>query len=251
MNDETIASVLNNIELPNEGLVGYSTDFGLSGTLSVNRPSIPIPDYHVPLKQSDNYAFDPTAALGAPDPNLRTPYVQAWTLSLQHEIKGTIFEARYVANHSTKSFRAFDYNQVVIKENGFLDEFKKAQSNGNLALARNGTFNPAFNAAIPGSQPLNLLGQFSSRGSLNNSEVRSLIQEGQAGELAYFYQVNGYSAPIALFRNPVALGADTISNFSNSSLQLAATRRAPPAQLRPRFSGQLYFLESFERRERR
>ena len=228
VNDETIASVLNNIESPNQGLVGFSFDSGLSGTLSVGRPAIVKPDYQVPRKQSDNYAFDPTSALGLPDPNLRTPYVQAWTLGIQHEMKGTIFELRYVANHAVKSFRAFDYNQVVIKENGFLDEFKRAQRNGVLSLASTGTYDPRFNAAVPGSQRLTLFDQFSARGSLNTAAVKSLIQQGQVGELAYYYQLNGYDAPINLFRNPVALGADTITNFSNSSynsLQFDVRRR--------------------------
>src|SRR4030095_7924847 len=105
----------------------------------------------------------------------------------------------------------------IIKENGFLDEFKKAQSNGNLALARNGVFDPRFSSSIPGSQRLTLFDQFDGRGSLTSSSVRSLIQTGQAGELAFYYQLYGYTAPIALFRNPVVLGADTITNFSNSS----------------------------------
>ena len=58
--------------------------------------------------------------------------------------KGTIFELRYVANHAVKSFRAFDYNQVIIKQNGFLDEFKRAQSNGRLALASTGVWRSRF-----------------------------------------------------------------------------------------------------------
>ena len=229
INDDTIASVLNNIESPNQGLVGQSFDIGLSGTLSSNRPPVPTPAFQIPRKQSDNYADDPTSAIGIPDPNLRTPYVQSWTVGIQHEFKDTVFEARYVANHAVKLLRAFDYNQVVIKENGFLDEFKKAQSNGNLARSSFlGTFDPRFNGAIPGSQRLTLFDQFSSRGSLNTPTVKALIEQGQAGELAYYYQLNGYSAPIDLFRNPNVLGADVMTNFSNStynSLQLDVRHR--------------------------
>jgi hypothetical protein len=234
VNDETIASVLNDIESPNQGLIGTSQDFGLSGTLSQNLPKIPKPDYAIPRKQSENYAFDPTGALGIPDPNLRTPYVQAWTLGIQHEFKSTIFDLRYVANHAVKSFRAFDYNQVIIKENGFLDEFKRAYNNGNLARVATGTFDPRFNAAIPGSQRLPIFDQISladfglTRGGLTNSFIRSLVEQGQVGELAYQYQVNGFDSPVPFFRNPVVLGADTITNFSNSSynsLQFEVRRR--------------------------
>src|SRR5262249_50864342 len=73
VNDETISAILNDIESPNQGLVGQSGDFGLSGTLTNDRPKIPVPDYKIPRKQSENYVFDPTSALGIPDPNLRTP----------------------------------------------------------------------------------------------------------------------------------------------------------------------------------
>src|SRR5207253_10662179 len=49
VNDETIRSILNNIESPNQGLVGEAFDSGLSGSLSVNRPVIPKPVFQVPI----------------------------------------------------------------------------------------------------------------------------------------------------------------------------------------------------------
>ena len=228
VNDDTIVSVLNNIESPNQGLVGDIEDYGYSGTLSVNRPTIPKPVFKVPRKQSENYVNDPTSALGIPDPNLRTPYVQTWNFGIQHEIKGTIFELRYVANHSTKSFRAFDYNQVVIKENGFLDEFKRAQSNGRLARTATGIFDPRFNPSVPGSQRLNLFDQITNRGLLNQSFFRNFVEQGQVAEMAYQYQLNGFDAPIDFFRNPVALGTNAMTNYSNAtynSLQFDVSRR--------------------------
>ena len=234
VNDETISSILNNIEAPNQGLVGSAADFGLSGSISKNLPPIVKPVFQVPLKQDVNFANDPTSGLGIPDPNLRTPYVQAWTFGIQHEVKNTIFELRYVANHAVKAFRAFDYNQVIIKQNGFLNEFLKAQSNGNLALAAIGNFDPRYNPAIKGSQPLPIFDQIANpdlgltRGGLTNSFIKGLIQTGEPAELATQYQINGFTSPIAFFTNPVALGTDTITNFSNStynSLQFEARRR--------------------------
>ena len=56
----------------------------------------------------------------------RSPYVQQWNLSIQREFKGGVIDVRYVGNRSTKQFRAFDYNQVQVKNNGFLADFKKA-----------------------------------------------------------------------------------------------------------------------------
>jgi hypothetical protein len=233
VNDELVSAILNNLESPNEGLVGNSTTVGLSGTIS-SKPPVPVPTFQVPIKQSQNYANDPTAALGIPDPNLRTPYVQDYTIGIQHSWKSTIFEARYVGNHGVKEFRAFDYNQVVINQNGFLPQFNLARQNGFLSLAQAGTFNPSYNPSIKGSQPLPLFDQINApdlgltKGGLNNSFISGLIQTGEPAELAYQYQVNGFTAPVQFFPNPNALGADTITNFSNSSynsLQVEARRQ--------------------------
>ena len=79
--------------------------------------------------------------------------MQEWNLTIQHEIKSTIIEARYVGNHATKLLRGFDYNQEQIPAN-FMSDFLKAQQNGLLAQQLTGTFNPAYNRNIPGSQPL-------------------------------------------------------------------------------------------------
>ena len=45
----------------------------------------------------------------------------------------------------------------------------------------------------------------------------SLIESGQAGELAYTYQINAMNGPVDFFRNPFALGADYLTNFTNST----------------------------------
>ena len=64
------------------------------------------------------------------DPHLQQPYDQQFAFSIQHEIKGTIIEARYVGSHATKLLRGFDVNQEDVVSNGFLSDFLKAQQNG-------------------------------------------------------------------------------------------------------------------------
>ncbi len=227
VNDETIVAVRNNV-FTNAGLSATATRSGLSGRISAGRPAVATPAFKVPRTFEDNYKEDSQSAFGAPDPGLRTPYVQQWSLGIQQEIKGTVIEARYVANHATKAFRAFDYNQVVIRENGFLGDFQRALSNGNLARAARGVFDPAFNSAIPGSQPLTVFPLLVGGGLLTNATVRNLIETGQAGDLAATYQVNGLNGPVSFFRNPFALGTNIITNFSNSTynaLQVDVKRR--------------------------
>lgn len=235
VNDEIVSSILNNVEGTNEGLVGVSEEFGLSGTLSKNLPTIALPTYQVPIKQSQNFANDPTSVIGIPDPNLRTPYVQAYTFGIQHEAKHTIFELRYVGNHGTKEFRAFDYNQVNINAGGFLQQFNTARNNGFLALKQAGIFDPRYNPAIQGSQQIPIFNQILipgpggvTQGGLANSFFRGLVQTGEPAEMLYQYLINGFTTPVNFFPNPSARAADTITNFSNStynSLQFDVRRR--------------------------
>ncbi len=235
VNDELVSSILNNIEGTNEGLQGVSQQFGLSGTISKNLPAIPVPAYQVPIKQSQNFASDPTSVIGIPDPNLRPPYVQDYTFGIQHEVKNTLFELRYVGNHGVKEFRAFDYNQVNINLDGFLPQFITARNNGFLSLQQAGVFNPLYNPSIKGSQQIPIFNQIfipgrggTPQGGLATSDFSDLVQTGEPAELLYQYLINGFSTPVNFFPNPVARAADTITNFSNSSynsLQFDARRR--------------------------
>jgi hypothetical protein len=211
----------------NSGLQGLTTGFGMSGRVSTGLPKIVQPTYQIPRKQSDNYALDPTSVITLVDPNLNRPHVQQYSFGIQHDVKGTLLEARYVGNHVVGAYRAFDFNQVNIKDNGFLADFQRAQKNGLLALAANGNFNPNFNGNLPGSQPLTVFPKLA-RGVLNNSDVLNLIQTGEPGQLATVLQVDGLNGSVNFFPNPNALAADMLTNYSSSSynsLQLVARRR--------------------------
>ena len=86
-----------------------------------------------------NFAINSGNLIETFDPKLRTPYVQQWSFGIEREIgRNTAIEIRYVGNHGTKLYHAFDLNEVNIFENGFLQEFKNAQAN--LALQNNTTF---------------------------------------------------------------------------------------------------------------
>lgn len=226
VNDQALLAG-NGIAELNAGLLGESYDSGLEAMIRTGLPRIPTPDFKVPRTFADNYDEDPSTAFGLVNPNLRTPYVQQWTLGLQQEIKGSIVEVRYVGNHSVGGLRAFDYNQVIIRENGFLEDFNRARRNGFLALASTGVFNPAYNSSIAGSQPLTVFPRLS-RNALTSNTYRNLIESGQVGELAASYQINGANGPVDFFPNPVALGADYLTNYSHSTynaLQAEVRRR--------------------------
>jgi hypothetical protein len=73
------------------------------------------------------------------DPNLQVPYSQTWTAGWQRKLTSDFaFEARYVGTRSLQSWQTYNYNEINIVENGFLDEFRLAQANlaANIAAGR-------------------------------------------------------------------------------------------------------------------
>ncbi|MBI3697812.1 MAG: TonB-dependent receptor, partial [Acidobacteria bacterium] len=159
VNDQVLLAA-ENATFQNHGLQAQLELDDLVTTMSGKLPAFTLPKFQVPRTAADNFDIDPTAALFAVDPRLRTPYVQQWTFGIQRQVThNTVFEVRYAGNKGTKLLRGFDYNQVIIRQNGFLDDFLRARNNGFLAQARTGTFNPAFNASIPGSQQLTVFPQ--------------------------------------------------------------------------------------------
>jgi hypothetical protein len=227
VNDQVLLSAQNMLEA-NAGLTGFASDSGLTARVSVNLPAIPVPTYKVPLTAADNYENNPFNTVGMVDPGLRTPYVQQYSVGIEHEFRSTIFKIHYVGNHGVGEYRAFDFNQVDIKSNGFLADFLRAQSNGFISQAQLGNFNPAYNSNLQGSQVLTVFPNLASRGLLNNGTIRNLIQSGRVGELAGVYQINRLNGSVNFFQNLNALGTDMLTTYSSSSynsLQLQATHR--------------------------
>ena len=101
------------------------------------------------------------------DPNLQVPYAQTWTAGWQRKLTSDMaVEARYVGTRSLQSWQTYNYNEINIVENGFLNEFRLAQANlqANIAAGRGNTFAlhrrgtgtsplPIFLAYFNGSQP--------------------------------------------------------------------------------------------------
>ena len=64
------------------------------------------------------------------DRNLQVPYAQSYTAGWQRALnRTTAFEIRYVGTRFLQNFVDYNVNEVNVKENGFLDEFRVAQAN--------------------------------------------------------------------------------------------------------------------------
>jgi hypothetical protein len=84
-------------------------------------------DYKSVINQADQ-TFART--ISGFDPTLRAPYTVNWNLGFQREVWANgVIEARYVGTQTHLAWRTSNLNEINIFENGFLQEFKNAQSN--------------------------------------------------------------------------------------------------------------------------
>jgi hypothetical protein len=115
----------------------FPTLFPPGSVLYRNRANFPVRT-DLPTSQQASLLAGPTNSVNAFDPNLKPGYVQSWAFGIQRELsKDTVLEVRYVGNHGTKLWRQIELNQVNISNNGFLDEFKRAQNNLAIFTAAN------------------------------------------------------------------------------------------------------------------
>jgi hypothetical protein len=157
------------------------------------------PVYPRPITSADSeFAFDP---------NLKTGYVDSWSVGYQRELdKNTVVEVRYVGNRGKDMFRLYSLNETNTIENGFAAEFLKAQNNFylNQAAGKGNTF--AYFADVPGSSPLPIFQSYYT-GNANSASYTS-TQYTNSGN------INALSK-----NNPNVIGLA-------ASLETDATRRA-------------------------
>lgn len=206
VNEETLTVVRNAIDTN----AGLSTTSQLVNQFTRLAQGIPQPTatFRVPRTFADQLALSPTSAAATIDPNIRQPYIHQITFGISRELGGWFrdfaVEARYVSTLGRDLWRGLDFNQMTAgNSQAFLDDFRRARSNGFLAQTATGAFNPNFNASIAGSQQLTFLPNIGATGAtaalLNNINVRNLIQQGQPAGLADFYVSNRIAGSAAAF----------------------------------------------------
>jgi hypothetical protein len=88
------------------------------------------------------------------EPGLQVPYAMTWTGGWQRKVGSSmVVEARYVGTRSLQSWQTYNYNEINIVENGFLNEFRLAQQNLAANIAADGRNTFAYTGA-PGTSPL-------------------------------------------------------------------------------------------------
>jgi hypothetical protein len=91
----------------------------------------------------------------------------------------------------------------------------RAFNNATISAQQTGRFDPSYSG--PGSQPLTVFPKISQGGLLTNATIVNLIQTGQVGNLAHMYQTNLLNGGVNFYRNPLILGANLMTNYSNAT----------------------------------
>jgi carboxypeptidase family protein len=154
------------------------------------------------------------------DPNLRLPYSQSWTLSLQRALGSKMaVDLRYIGTRGRDLWANVDYNEANVVENGFLNEFRLAQQNlqSNIRAGRGNTFR--YFGPGTGTSPLPIyLGYFSG------------IPASRAGDASLYTSTSfgstDFTNPLAIFNPQPYTPAGT---NGNAGLDGSAARRANAA----------------------
>ena len=240
VNDEAIRSADNAIGA-NAGL----RTFVDSGPLAITASQIPSftfpqPTFLVPRTLQDNFddagGFPDTVF--TVDPELITPYVQQWNLSIQRDIGwNTSVTVSYIGNHGVHLTRAFDFNQVIIGPNGFLADFQRPRANGFLCEAAGLGFDPE--CTLAGSQTLTVFPNLLFGPLFFIPFLADRVRTGEPGDLAAIYHFNALQGSVQLVPNDLAAVADLLTNYSTS------TYHGGMVEVRRRFARGLYFQSNY------
>jgi hypothetical protein len=224
----------------NPGLIQTAANNVPTGVLTGAGVSLTTPNFQIPITDAANFAINNNNGLWSFDPNLRTPYVQQWSFGIEREIaNNTAVELRYVGNHAVKIYRAINYNEVNIFENGFLQEFLNAQRN----LTANGgsSFAPGAAGTVPLPIFATLFAGLTTGNGFGNATLINNLTNNNVGTMAFtlanspVYRnnranltFNGQPSPNFFLANPNASASQAVTNgsFSNyNSLQAEIRRR--------------------------
>lgn len=158
------------------------------------------------------------------DPELQVQRNYEYNFGIQREIGfQSVIEVRYVGGYSKELLRSIDYNQVDIRNNGFLADFNRARAN--LALTGNAACTTAQN---PGCQALTVFPNLAAGGLLTNATITTQLTNGVPADLAIIYIQNGLAGTVPFLANPNTGVANFTTNggrFNYNSLQTEYRRR--------------------------
>lgn len=264
-NDEYVRSadnaLLNNLGLGSTaaaarvgGVLTGSAQFGAYGLGTLPPIVSPVsqftgtPGTRTFLRNQQEAATNLFGTISVLDPDFQVQRNYEYNFGIQREIGfKSVIEIRYVGGYSKELVRSIDVNQVEIRNNGFLADFQRAQTNLSLVEARraqivaSGLTGAALTAALlpfpltaarntnlAGSQALTVFPNLAGGGLLDNSTILNAIRTGIPGGLVETYIINGLTGTVPFLRNTNAGVVNFTTNggrYNYNSLQAEFRRR--------------------------
>jgi len=170
---------------------------------------------------------------GAFDPNLQTPTVHEWDLTIQRDLgKNTVLQVGYLGKQGDHLFRAYNANQVKIPAT-YLTSFNIARSN----LA-------ACGSAVPTAacgQPVGLLQTIIGSSGLAQSAVTNALRVGSAGSLASTIDNSCFSSTAGAACIVSANGIGVVPAGGTAPQGLVGAAGAAFFRTNPQFNSLFYF----------
>jgi hypothetical protein len=180
------------------------------GSLSLGGGSLPAyglsPTSYQAIAPESEFTFQQSTPVFGLDQNIKQPYSESWNFGFQRAIHHSMaLEVRYNGNRTIHQWITIDPNEVNVFENGFLDEFKRAQQNlatsgGTNFSSSNGQATPILDAAFGGP----------SASDYSNSQYITYLQTGQVGALAG--KLAGVAGTVPYLCNLVGAGFSPCAN---------------------------------------
>ena len=247
----------------NSGLRGANTLNNLNLRAGGGEPTIPQPSLAIPRSYTlNNSLAGNLGIIGGVDNDIQIPATDEFNIGIQRELGfQTAIEVRFVHGRSDQLWRYININQLDIRNNGFLPDFQRAQSNLSLVEARRAQIiasgltgtaltnalapfpvSIGFNANLPGSQQLPVLSTLNNSltgTAFTNASVVQFVREGRPGSLAQNYISLGATNGFAFVPNPNTLVARLLCNCAEYNYNGLQT------EFRRRFSQGLYFQANY------
>ncbi|HEY1243135.1 MAG TPA: hypothetical protein VGF16_21375, partial [Bryobacteraceae bacterium] len=127
--------------------------------------------------------------------NLRTPYIQSYNFSIQHELTPTLtVDFNYIGNKGTELYTNQQLDDTNIFENGILNAFNITRAGGNAPL-----FDQMLNGITLGGLTVNGNTVTGSQALRAFATTQTMIANGSVGALANFLNTSTVAGPAGTF----------------------------------------------------
>jgi len=183
-----------------------------------------------PVVPTLTYPFNPATneSVNIFDPNIKVPYTHQYSFGWSRQIgKSTALEVRYIGNQNKGGWTTYNLNATAnysIMENGFYDEFRRAQRNlqANISAGRGNTF--AFTGAA-GTAPLPIFAAYFHGVPLNDPRNQNPATYTSAN-----FTNSAWYNQLAIFNATIGTMAGTgTSGLQNATFAANATAAGLPA----------------------